>query len=185
MGLLMSDRKPSEATGEQVRQFFGLMKTLDPNVLVRMEFADSEIDGVISLLQSLKPKDAPPEIDTRIDEILENYESTEEAYQRGVKDTLQKQGPSVTREGVEKQVVDIAERYVDFDMNENPFIGKQGVHEIRKLLQKQGPSVTREWIGVIVQSLQDFKGHEAGMKYLANKLTEAGVKINEGGQDAG
>ena len=52
---------------------------------------------------------APPEgeVDTRIDEILENYESAEEAYQRGVKDTLQKQGPSVTREWVIKATQEI------------------------------------------------------------------------------
>ena len=51
--------------------------------------------------------------------------------------------------------------------------------KIKALLQKQGSSVTREDIGVIVQSLQDFKGHEAGMKYLANKLTEAGVEVKD------
>ena len=51
--------------------------------------------------------------------------------------------------------------------------------QIRKRLQKQGPCVTREDIGVIVQSLQDFKGHEVGMKYLANKLTETGVKVKD------
>lgn len=48
-----------------------------------------------------------------------------------------------------------------------------------ELSQKQGPSVTREDISVIVQSLQDFKGHEAGVKYLAKKLTDAGVGVKD------